>query len=237
MTYEKKSSLMNAAIDDESAGGIPLNSINNGVKSGAVEVVFRDIEERVITEIVKADVVLGCVAWMTSLPILDALSRKWQVSIIVQKEDFLRPDSGRWELKRQREAYAKLPRYSRMGNPRTWDYSMATDDMDDAIRCAGMWAANKSTIPRMHNKFLVLCRCEIPPRPDDLGPNAYVPYAVITGSFNMTNNATDSLENIVIIHDPDIARAYSKEHGTIYGISEPLDWEKPYVVPEYRIGT
>ncbi|MNL86806.1 hypothetical protein D3C87_2156720 [compost metagenome] len=53
----------------------------------------------------------------------------------------------------------------------------------------------------------------------------------------MTNNATDSLENIVIIRDRRIAEAYAQEHGAIYGISEPLDWEKPYVVPEYRIGT
>lgn len=100
-----------------------------------------------------------------------------------------------------------------------------------------MWAANKSNIPRMHNKFIVLCRCEQVPHEDDLGPNPYHPYAVVTGSFNMSNNATNSLENIVIINDRIIAAAYAREHATIYGISEPLDWEKPYVKPEYRIGT
>lgn len=229
-------SLLHASIDMDS-NCKPLSEINNGVLSGAVEVVFRDIEARIVSEICKADAVVGCVAWLTSLPILDALSRKWQVSIIVQKEDFLRPDSGRWQLQRQREAYDRLPRYSRMGNPRTWGYSMACDDMDDAIRCAGMWAANGGIYPRMHNKFLVLCRCETPPRPDDVGPNPYTPYSVITGSFNMSSNATDSLENIVIIRDRAVASAYAKEHGTIYGISEPLDWTKPYVAPEYRIGT
>lgn len=232
-----KQSLLHAHVINDRAPDIAIGSIDNGVSSGAVEVVFRDIESKVVAEICKADVVLGCVAWLTSLPILDALSRKWQVSIIVQKEDFLRPDSGQWQTQRQRAAYAQIPKYHRMSNPRTWNYSVATDDMDDAIRCAGVWAANKSTIPRMHNKFLVLCRCETPARPDDLGPNPYTPYAVITGSFNMTNNATDSLENIVIIRDRRIAEAYAQEHGAIYGISEPLDWEKPYVVPEYRIGT
>ncbi|MBY3263855.1 hypothetical protein HFO15_19710 [Rhizobium laguerreae] len=228
-------SLLNSTIDMDGSYG-SLESIDNGATSGAVEVVFRDIESRIVREIAKADTVLGCVAWLTSLPILDALSRKWQVSIVVQKEDFLRPDSGRWQLQRQREAYAKLPSYYRLGNPRTHNYSFATDPVDDAIRCAGMWAAN-SIYPRMHNKFLVLCRCATPPRPDDIGPNPYTPYAVITGSFNMSHNATNSLENIIIINDEKIAGAYAGEHATIYGISEPLDWEKPVVAPEYRIGT
>lgn len=231
-----KASLMRASIDMDSRHE-SIGEINNGVVAGDVEVVFRGIEQRVVEEVQRADAVLGCVAWFTSLPILDALAHKWQVSVIVQKEDFLRPDSDRWQMRRQREAYERLPRYFRMGNPMTWDYSMASDPIDDAVRCAGMWAANGEIMPKMHNKFLVLCRCEQPPRPDDMGPNPYSPYAVITGSYNMTSNAKDSLENILIIRNSAIASSYAREHGTIYGISEPLDWTKPYVAQEYRIGT
>lgn len=61
---------------------------------GAVEVVFRHIEMRLIEEIRKADMAFGCVAWITSEPILSALAEKKGVVIIVQKEDFLRPDFG-----------------------------------------------------------------------------------------------------------------------------------------------
>jgi hypothetical protein len=36
--------------------------------------------------------IFGCVAWLTLIPILKALSKCDNVQIIVQKEDFLRPD-------------------------------------------------------------------------------------------------------------------------------------------------
>ena len=37
---------------------------------------------------------VGCVAWLTHFDILDAMARLKTVSIVVQKEDFLRPDMG-----------------------------------------------------------------------------------------------------------------------------------------------
>jgi hypothetical protein len=37
-------------------------------------------------------VVVGCVAWLSSRSVLEALARKKAVAIVVQKEDFLRPD-------------------------------------------------------------------------------------------------------------------------------------------------
>jgi hypothetical protein len=49
-------------------------------------------KDRLIRLIRQADIVLGCVAWVTSESILKALAEKKGVSLIVQKEDFLRPD-------------------------------------------------------------------------------------------------------------------------------------------------
>lgn len=57
-----------------------------------VEVVFNKLEDRLIGLLRECDAVFGCVAWVTSEPILRALAKKQAVSLIVQKEDFLRPD-------------------------------------------------------------------------------------------------------------------------------------------------
>jgi len=46
-----------------------------------------------------------------------------------------------------------------------------------------------------------------------------------------------SLENALYITDETIARAYYREYGQIYAISEPLDWESDWCFPTYRIGT
>ena len=82
----------------------------------------------------------------------------------------------------------------------------------------------------MHNKFLVFCTFEYE-------PFAYRPYAVWTGSFNLTFNASMSLENVVVIQSPVLAGAYLNEWAQILALSEPLDWEQEWVAPTWRIGT
>ena len=61
----------------------------------------------------------------------------------------------------------------------------------------------------MHNKFIILF-------------NDGKPYAVITGSYNYTQNARDNIENIVYIEDSAIAEEYSKEFERILKMSKPL---------------
>jgi hypothetical protein len=97
--------------------------------------------------------------------------------------------------------------------------------------------SNKNpAFPRMHNKFLVFCRVDI------LREKTYpevdiVPYAVWTGSFNFTMNATMSLENALVLWNRAIAAAYYDEWQQILSLSEPLDWESNWCEPEWRIGT
>jgi len=68
-------------------------------------------------------------------------------------------------------------------------------------------------------------------------PDRVEPYAVATGSYNWTETANRSRENIVIIHDGGIAARYMTEWANMCAISEPLDWNAEYVAPEWRIGT
>jgi hypothetical protein len=61
----------------------------------SVRVYFRDLEKHLTRHIREAPMVLGCVAWLTSEHILKALAQvRGGVALVVQKEDFLRPDLG-----------------------------------------------------------------------------------------------------------------------------------------------
>jgi len=48
------------------------------------------------------------------------------------------------------------------------------------------------------------------------------PLWVMNGSFNMTQSAMTNLENLMVMHDPGIAKAYFEEFGRVAKISTPL---------------
>jgi HKD family nuclease len=216
---------------------------NNSVHHNqATSAYFKDLSVKLIKYIEAADVVVGCVAWLTERSILNALKKKDEVSLIVQKEDFLRPD-GQVTKSELRGLYDSLksPCRAYMGEPLS-SMNMAGDCFDPigAIRCVGI-RDNDKTHPRMHNKFALFCRSD-KRIPEDLNYQSYgydtiKPYAVWTGSFNWTHNATNSLENAVVLYDPEIVDAFYKEYKQIAAISESLDWTSEYVKPDWRIGT
>jgi hypothetical protein len=204
---------------------------------GQTEVYFRDIKQTLIEKIYGAEVVLGCVAWLTDADILNALAKKC-TSIVVQKEDFLRPDSGEYRRAYLKDLYGKITgdimRCEMAGTILT-EVSYADANGIGGIRCVGNHNADKKPAhPRMHNKFIVFCK-----RVDmgDQYQQPIVPYAVWTGSFNFTYNATNSFENAVFIKNKKVARAYYREFAQIMAISEPLDWKSRWVAPEWRIGS
>lgn len=217
---------LNTAVIPNADGVAPPIRDKRGIEhssDGKIEVVFAGLEPRLVYEISQWPVVVGCVAWLSSWPVIEALAARDAVSLLVNKEDFLRPDTGRWSDIRLRLLYATIPNTSR------WllgldDYSFADSNDHQAIRCVGLGGGSRNR-PRLHHKFLVFC------------DRHNAPQAVWTGSFNPTDNATRSLENAVIIRDETIADAYHKEWVALFGISEPLDWTSRWVAPEYRIGT
>lgn len=217
----------------------------SAVTSGNVTAIFQDIAGRLITEIQRCPVVLGCVAWLTNSAIIRALSTRKIVQIIVQKEDFLRPDSdAEWTPEHLHALYDTLP-YTVTKNDLTFTYNYCGDWNMAPVRCAGL---NNSdglpAFPRMHHKFLVFAdldehALEQGEDVDPLNPVRpwIVPRRVWTGSFNLTYNGTNSLENALLIDDEVIARAYTKEWHALLGVSEPLNWDDEWVRPEFRIGT
>lgn len=195
----------------------------------------------------------------------------------VQKEDFLRPDSGsyRGDLRKLYSSLKKIPAEDLCYFPNSALHGAAHAqglyEFDAAVTCAGVAAGGKSEYrPNMHHKFLVFLRAaDIEPvdpdtgvpdaaasasaaapaasasasaaasesSPDDYGREAewcYQPYAVWTGSFNMSVTAQRSLENVVYIEDKQIALAYFREWATVQMCAEELDWKHTWVAPEGR---
>jgi hypothetical protein len=229
----------------------PLGDPSTRSADGSVEVVFRNIERRLVDEIRTAKIVVGCVAWLTSGSILDALAEVQGVSIVVQKEDFLRPDlgaAGRQGWKRWlREKYDRLP-----AGPHRYEYagtvlsSMSThgDPTLECVRCLGNHNADRrAAMPRAHHKFLVFCdhvegKAErLPGGGQSFAAGRVVPRKVWTGSYNLSKNAGRSLENAVLLADERCVGAYYLEWAQLAGLSEPLDWTSEYAQPDLRIGT
>jgi len=234
-------------IQTDGSEGKRLQDFSCG--SGNVQAFFKNLAENVIPKIADADMVVGCMAWLTCPKILGALEKHQHVSILIQKEDWLRPDSGDYTKEKLRKSYSRL----RCGVERDTmpkpicDLSYAGDLSIDPIRCVGYVNTKKAAaVPRSHHKFLVFCHfvkvcqrgsnCE-GPYCDYYHRMRLQPYAVWTGSFNMTYNASNSFENAVYIEDSQIAQAYLNEYAQLFALSEPLNWESEWVMPEYREGS
>lgn len=224
--------------------------------SGNVEVVFRGLEERLIREIQASDIVVGCVAWLTNKNILRALAQV-NCCVVVQKEDFLRPDGGgKTELQ-------KLYDQLRSGADR-WEFwpplgGMTTngDPTVEGVRCVGNHNRDKNpAFPRAHHKFVVFGKKLKGARPDEFSTfkecvevrhedvlagcqldEDFLFDRVWTGSFNFTQNAGNSFENALIVNDARVARAYLGEFAQVASLSEPLNWDDEWCIPEWRLGT
>ena len=243
--------LHNLLIIDAENNHQPLENFSIKSSNSSFEtfnVLFRNQEEELIKIIneFKNGAIFGCVAWLTAVPILKALSKCSNVQIIVQKEDFLRPDTSTrninsWESnlrKLYNDVTCSLDRYQ-FKKPIS-ELSICGEITVEGIRCVGNHNSNhQSAFPRSHHKFLVFCTL------DKEIPNSWEPrykaVGVWTGSFNLTKNATQSFENVLYFIDASgdnqIINFFLREHHQIFTISEQLDWEKSWSTPEFRIST
>lgn len=239
------------------ADGDDYPPTNNSVTSDTASVFFRNLPESLVQQIQQSAAVVGCAAWLTHPDVLRALAHlECGASIIVQKEDFLRPDinssDGVWQsqLRQMYDAIDEVRWHSSNyadgivdTNNLLHELSVCGVQDGRAIRCCGNHNADKTPAhPRMHNKFFVFfdkteeMRVALEGGSEEMC-TIYTPRAVWTGSFNPTTNGGMSLENAVLIRDRAICDAYVNEWAQILAISEPLDWTSAWVAPQYRCGT
>jgi phosphatidylserine/phosphatidylglycerophosphate/cardiolipin synthase-like enzyme len=179
---------------------------------GSVTIHFGDIASAVEAFIAGSDAIVGCVAWVRSRRLTTALSSR-PTALVVNKEFALRVEGSP-----ERTAVLNL----RGGVPaRALPAPIEGSGALDAVRCAG-WAARGRFGALMHHKFLV--------RLTKTG-RTYKPTAVWTGSFNLTAGAESNVENGMTLTDPDIVLAFLAEFARVYGISEPLTFQKGAPTP------
>lgn len=243
--YYKPAESLRKKTDAKDTIGMDLDN-GKYVPGVNVSVVFKNLCESVVLLIdtqVPGDFIMAAVAWLTSKPILEALTRARErgviVLVVLQKEKWLRKGKSQTEFHKKLRA-----RYDALGSlstgsivepllkafsptPREWKFPKETLYLQ-ATRCAGDWVTNEFNARRMHHKFLV-CGSQ---SGDERG---YVAKTVWTGSYNFSASAEASLENAVMIHDsPYIARSFAKEFAMIYMNSEPLDWISERMLSDLR---
>jgi hypothetical protein len=242
--------LTQLTIDTDCGPGIEQEDYSTAKPAVDTEVVFRRHRDRLLTLIAEYPYVIGGVAWLTDMRVLDGLATRKGVNILVQKEDFLRPDlDGAADFAvTLRRAYDRLETVERHYAPGIASDLSYCCGAGAAIRCVGNYNADKHPAwPRMHNKFLVFCsedrRVDVDAYDWSVewdGDRSYPylrPECVWTGSYNITFNAQKSFENAVILRDPDIANAYANEWSQLLALSEQLNWQDRWAAPEYRIGS
>jgi len=164
-----------------------------------VEIIFdqHDRLSRLLEFIKDADIVLGCEAWLTHKKIIKALSKKDLCAIAVQTEKFTKIRS---------KSYKK-----RYGELQKWKCEALAKGVQPPIKPVGEEAVGAKRrygrVARMHNKFLIFCR---------LQGGTLTPYAVSTGSMNLTENSMQSDENLVVIQNSIVAQRYLEEWKVIW---------------------
>ena len=210
---------------------------DNNFTKGNIHIIFNNIKNELLKIIPRFNYILGCVAWVTDFDILDALANVKSAQLIINKEDFLRPEvRGSSNFKRiLREKYNKitnhLDRYQH--HYKLTEMSYCTDPSIEGVRCVGVKGDSYS--PRMHNKFLVFGEQKYSTPQDPYG--VFYPHSVWTGSFNLTKMASNSFENVLYIEDEVVANMYYRQYCEIASLSEPLDWTSEYIQPEWRVGS
>ena len=176
--------------------------------SAMIKPIYRNIEQELVKEIGRHDLILGCVAWLTSIPVLTALQGK-NVQFVVQQEDWLRPDSNDLTMEAQRRLYDGL---KGIDNYTAWASTSNYHNISP-IRLSGKPKNHKRNNARMHHKFLLFGRYGEVEYEGGTVNGVGKPFIdlVWTGSYNLTHNATRSLENGVFIRSEEVAESYYNE--------------------------
>jgi phosphatidylserine/phosphatidylglycerophosphate/cardiolipin synthase-like enzyme len=159
---------------------------------------FTDIEQQICQYIDEADEVWICSAWFSSIPILDQASLRTAKLII---SDWSRLSKGNPNYS------PKLTREILQAIPQTYIYAPTSSSSSAGGHSSS--AGGHPTEFLMHDKFIVLFQDQ-------------KPYAIITGSYNYTQNAKNNFENIVYIEDHEVAKKFANEFEKILSFSRLL---------------
>lgn len=239
-------SILDSCLDDKkSPSMLKDNSLHS---NGDVTVYFKGIESQVLSQIKLADAVFGAVAWLTNYRILNELKRKDNVLIVLEKEEYLKKSySEEYENDKPKKKAEKRnkttlrTKYKELTLELTpyelggifENFSGEGNPVLESIRCVG----SVESFSKMHNKFIVLAKVNKTTEYTlgiEIKKSIVKPYAVLTGSFNFSVNATNSLENCLLITEQKIVDAYYSEFLQILAVSENREWQCDTPKPDLK---
>lgn len=160
--------------------------------------------------------VVGRMAWATDCTALAALGKhaRGGVCLVVNKETWLRADD-----------YASLSTALSLDelflSQHVVPPSYGTAVPPRAVWCAGAVNTEQAiSFPRMHCKELVLCYRSAPT--PEQPARGLQPYAVWTGSYNLTVTARSSVESAMVLWSQEIATMAYRQFLSVLARGEPL---------------
>lgn len=163
-------------------------------KCAAVQAVFSRHEYHLVRHIKNADAVVGCVAWLSSFAIIDALAGLPCGCSIVTHRD--RKLNSRAKLTDRLIGLRPLSPFRGIICKNAIEQLDAAED-DDGSRSM------------LHHKFVVFMSI------DETGTKLS-PKVVWCGSANFTNNAGRGLESALVVVDETTAKAFTDEWEAVY---------------------
>ena len=222
-------------------GARPVYPTRYSTNATTVHVYFDELQQHLAQWINRYEATAGCVAWLTDPAVMDALISKEEASIVINKEDFKRPDhrvgTDYGEKLKTLESGKSLFGHGYAGEGAvSHDYldrmSVACAMGMQRVRCAGGPPGQSGEMrPTMHHKFFVFGEIE------EDEERRFAPKAVWAGSYNPTLNAARSFENATVMVGEEASEPFLNEFVTIWSLSEPIDWSSKYMEPELRFGT
>ena len=213
-----------------------LNDVFYDVGSGPddARTRFNNLEDFVVSEIKRSTAVIGCVNYLTSKKIINALAQlKDGMSIIMdkstvsdnRKKGFPRGAYGFKHFKALKFKIMSLDEQYVFGGHYELNCSDADAENTDPVRVFGCVVDDGQKKILLHHKFLVFC---------ELHPDGFIqPLSVITGSYNFTENGSRCRENIIHLRGAQYADGYYGEWRSCFLMSESLDEFKNDVSPVY----
>ncbi len=188
-----------------------------------INVSFFDNEELIIKEINKYNAVLGCSPWITNNKIIKALADlEFGTCIVTDK------NSMNNYIKDYLDKFNSIKTLdfdiSQLPNNSYFDGNEIPGKNTSSIRVFGK--LKEGITPLLHYKFLILCRID-----EDGKIN---PKSVITGSFNLSSNASNSRELLLTLKNPKAVRCFYYEWAKAFLLSENINsFSKEEINPEF----
>ena len=201
------------------------------------EVFFDNISGELKKRISEADAVLGCICYITDTTVLEELSRK-DCKIIMQKpkksEEKETKSFGRDSILMLSSILNNSVNYSKIEH---FPKDHFTLDQTAPLRMIG----SEAGYSLMHHKFMIFLRhvetYDKNEVKDQESAFTLKPYAVWTGSFNFTYNASRNLENAVLIKDELVVLKYLEEYAFCLSVSEAVETYSSELLPDLTPGS